>query len=79
MDFNSRNSFPTAGYIRSIALVHTTPNQTISAVFRFCKSTLWAKLGTGTFADCVKLLGPRSTWVASHIRKLIESAGEVTP
>jgi hypothetical protein len=76
----SKNNLPETGYVRITQLIgNAKAEPPIPAIFPFSKSTLWAKVKSGTFPAPVKL-GPRITaWRVKDIRAELERGGEISP
>lgn len=70
MDARSRNTLPETGFVRLPVVL---------AVYPVSKSTWWAGIKSGRFPAGVKLSESTTAWRVEEIRKLIESAGEVSP
>lgn len=81
MDYNTSFSLPVTGFVRLVQIIGN-PNATppIPAIIPVSKTTWFRGIREGRYPKPSKKFGPRiSAYRVDDIRKLIESAGEVTP
>ena len=81
MNFITSNSLPETGFVR-LSQILGNPKATppIPAIIPVSKSTWFTGVKDGRYPKPSKKFGPRiSAYHVDDIRKLIESAGEVTP
>ena len=81
MDYNTSFPLPDTGFIRLFQIIGN-PKATppVPAIIPVSKTTWFRGIREGRYPKPSKKFGPRiSAYSVSDIRKLIESAGEVSP
>jgi len=81
MNFNTSNHLPSTGFIRLSQIIgNSKSTPPIPAIIPVSKSTWFNGIREGRYPKPSKIFGPRiAAYRVEDIRKLIESAGEVTP